>query len=265
MGNKNSTIVPINNECPICLEQTSNLITLSCGHSFDIYCLQMSFSDYFIKYQSEHNCPYCRQKIENKKLQLILKENICINLRPSEWIDKCTVRNFHYLKIKKITKIMINNSLSVLLFSYKEKKLFFISPELYNINIHYIDDIILLMKKNKNNVTEYNEELPIYNICLTSNTDSNKWFSFLNNIYFNYMKDSKIDNFKKQYFKSRDKMYFYIRNRNDIISYDYQYGEMIKGLVIKRFRKYQILFKTYMVSHNNFKYLINEMYGILYL
>ena len=37
MGNKNSTIVPINNESHM-FEQTSNLITLSCGHSFDIYC-----------------------------------------------------------------------------------------------------------------------------------------------------------------------------------------------------------------------------------
>ena len=84
MGNKNS-VHPINKneikehiECPICLENTNNYITLKCGHSFDIYCIQMHIYNKYLL-DNDIQCPYCRENIDNNTIVSIFKKwNILI-------------------------------------------------------------------------------------------------------------------------------------------------------------------------------------------
>ena len=50
MGNNRSRIHIYNkdNKCPICLEDIGNITVLSCGHCFDIECIQMAFMNNYL-------------------------------------------------------------------------------------------------------------------------------------------------------------------------------------------------------------------------
>ena len=84
---------------------------------------------------TKHHCPYCRHilslKIKN------IKTNICINLKPSEWLNPCTVDNFEKLKVNEISNIKVNDLMSINLISYKENNIF-----LYHLN--YIILILII-------------------------------------------------------------------------------------------------------------------------
>lgn len=108
MGNKNNKLLPLNEECPICLEKTSNNIILSCGHKYDYYCIQKHSYQYLID-SSNINCPYCRKKIETKELKLIFKEWMVLNYQPSYWKQYNTIDLNKTIKINKFNSIIFDN------------------------------------------------------------------------------------------------------------------------------------------------------------
>lgn len=255
MGNE---IKPFIDDCPICLEESSNLFTLSCGHSFHLYCIQLASIDYILNKKNQ-KCPYCRNIIKKKDIKHIFKNILSINIKPLEWADDNTIIDIDKIKIKKLNIINIDKYTNIYVPSYKRKVNFFISPQIFNICRLFSDNFIMF-SRNKH-ITEYNEEIPKFELIIDGYINTNKWKKYLDN---NFKNNINYKDYNYQYSFSHYKMRFYIKNIKEIICYDLADGSMNYGFIYKYNRKCQILFKTYYIYHKNNIFLINEMFSILY-
>ena len=77
MGNKQTNILPINDTCPISLNQIDNGITLECRHQYSILSIQRYCLDYLIKNKNIH-CPICKKNINSKFIKNIFKNWIIL-------------------------------------------------------------------------------------------------------------------------------------------------------------------------------------------
>lgn len=262
MGNRKSSIKPVNIECPICLEQTSNIITLSCGHSFDYYCIQMSTVEYILNNKVQH-CPYCRTQIKKKDLKKIFKKIVCLNINPDEWTEENTENKLDKLKIKEKFKINVDEYTNIFLPTYKKHKiLYFRSPRISNLNKVFIDNFMIFSREYKNSFTEYNEEVPVFTLALDGLINTFLWSEFIKKNLI--IKTNNKTDLIYHYDFSKYKIRFYIKDVKNIITYDIQYGHMNLGLILKSNRESEILFKTYYICHKNNIFLVNEMFGIMY-
>jgi hypothetical protein len=209
-------------------------------------------------------CPYCRTRINKKDLRKIFKKIVCLNIKPTdlnEWTYENTKIKLHKIKIKKRFKINVDEYTNFFLPSYKKNKiLFLISPKILNLNKIFIDNLMIFSRQYKDKYTEYNEDLPIYKLALDGLIETKEWNKYMKkNFNINIKSDLNY-----HYNFSKYKIRFYIKNIKNITTYDIQYGEMIKGLILKPNRTCKILFKTYYIYHKNNIFLVNEMFAIMY-
>lgn len=246
MGNNKSRITPINDECPICYETSSNSITLPCGHTFDYICLQQTFFEPFINNKSTL-CPLCRQNISKKTLKLIFKNFYITNIKPTDFVSRNTINLKYKPQISKINTYLDDSNITYILPCFK----------LDNINVPFffhLDNIEFICESFINDL-ETAFEMKIE--CLLK--DNNPWYKFIKNNYLiNALKFSS--NINENPVQS---ICLYIKNQNNIITYNERYGT-----VHKKFINYDqpctILFRTYMVKTLSNIFFINELYSICY-
>ena len=261
MGNRSSRITPINTECPICYDISTDMILLDCGHCFDHYCLQRSCIEYIHNNKSQ-TCPLCRTLINIKKLKQIYDTWLIESIQPSDWIQYNTIDIHRNLKIVKYNKITMENTqfgfpYDIIIPYYRhksfDKPLFFHSPLIYH--IEQVD--------NNHFNCLYDDEINSKFICSIDCLiyDSKHWELFLNT-NFGTVKDSRT-NLGLQIQFSKIKIRFLIKSYKNIIVYNEQEGTFKKGFYLMP-QKCICLFRTYLIEKTNELYLINELYGILY-
>ena len=237
-------------ECSICFETlkyTKN-VTLSCQHTFCILCLQKVMLD-FVKYNKTCYCPLCRKTIYKKDICNIFKYWYLNKYTPEQWKQYNIVPyNKKKFKLVKIIKYKNNVILYLPLYKYKNinQPLFFYSEKIVSLQQYEID----------------NDKLEKYfSVCYFGYFNYNKkWKKFLKNNFLKYKSSNILENYKY----SKNKMKFYIKNLNNIITIN-----ILNQTVEKEFKFYNqnsiILFDTYILNIENTYYLINEIYMIMYI
>lgn len=270
MGNKCS-IEPIKYfECPICFEETSEPIILKCNHYFDKYCIQ-KYVYYEIINENEIKCPYCRDIINLKDLNLILKKWKYFNYFPEEWKQINTIELNKNNKINNFTKfnfymhISFNNIIIPQLSN--NLPFFIISPEINDISEFFDDDVIIISEFFKyKNINSSQDILPYYSCGINCYMKyKNEWYYFLKNNLNKIKKiiDFDID-FKEQYKYSKYKLKLFIKNPNDILTINQIDGTMSNGIMIHKGQRCKCLFKMYFYTDHNNTFLINELFAINY-
>jgi DNA-directed RNA polymerase subunit RPC12/RpoP len=260
-------------ECPICLDDTSNYITLKCGHKFDHFCIQMYLFSKNLKTILLF-CPYCRTKIDLKTKTDILKRWIIINYNFLIYEQKVNVIN-NKLNITKINKININNinfnnnnNTEILLPLYNYYKPgFLISPIVDNFNILYNDSVIELSNQFNMLETDYNEKLCKLNMVFNCNITDIKWYNFLLKLYnkLEINDYNKEMDFIKKLNYSKYKIIFYIDRIENVKTIDNYNKSNHNKMLFYKDRKFQCIFKLYIYKNDNNFFLINKLYAIIYI
>lgn len=248
MGNNKSRITPINDECPICYETNSNSITLPCGHKFDYICLQNTFFEPFIN-NKKTLCPLCRQNINIKTLKLIFKKIYIINIKPKDFVSRNTINLKFKPRISKINTYLDDSNIIYNLPCFK----------LDNIDIPFffhLDNIEFIFESFTNDL---NAVFKMKIECLLK--PKNSWYKFIKNNH------NRLDNVLKYSSNinenPKQSICLYIKNPNNIITYNERFGTINKGFIIYE-QPCTILFRTYIVKTLDNMYFINELYSICY-
>lgn len=247
MGYKRNKIQPINDECPICYEINSNNFILPCGHRFDYICLQKTFFDYFIVGKPCF-CPLCRSDVKKKTLKLIFKKIYVPHIYPTEFVNKNTINLKNKVLISKIQNVKINENLTYLIPCYK----------LNNISVQHffhLDNIEFIYDSFTNDLENvYKMKI----ICLF-NKKKNDWNKFIKNNHLNKI----LKNSSNEHDDPTTSISLYIRNPNNIITYNEKYGT-IEHCFHNYDQKATLLFRMFMVKWMNKFFFVNELYGICY-
>jgi hypothetical protein len=240
-------VKPLNQECPICYEDTSNNFILPCGHQFDYYCLQKTFFDYFINNKKSF-CPLCRADVNKKTMKLIFKNIYIPYIHPTDFVTKNTLNLNKKIKIKKFEKIDITTYLTYLIPCYT----------IENINVphfFHLDNIEFVYESFINDIEK------IYEIklnCLLNRTN-NDWYKFIKNNNL----QKKLNNSTNKNDDPNNSISVYIRNRKNLVTYNERYGTVSKSFIFYD-QKSTLLFRTYLVNWYDNNFFINELYGICY-
>lgn len=259
-----------NSECPICFEKINNPILLSCGHSYDYFCIQNHCYN-FILNNKKPFCPYCRKNITNKDILDICKNWSFINYKPNDWKNHNTFDlTKKKIKIKAINKVEFDYNLyDGNLFIPLNKNyypFFLISPIIKNINLFFDDNIIMLSKNFDINYTNYNESISSYIYGVEGNLIDLQWYNFLKTNYNIITKNIKLsEDIINTIIISDNYIKCYISNPDNIIIIDLNLGSMTRGLIINNNKKCKFLFKIFFYEDYHTSYIINELYGIMYL
>ena len=266
MGNKQTNILPINDTCPISLNQIDNGITLECRHQYSILSIQRYCLDYLIKNKNIH-CPICKKNINSKFIKNIFKNWIILKNIYDNWNQNNIL--FHKkinLKYRDISIIKNTDDTKIIIplfyFNGFKQSCIIKSPLLSDLKI--VNSIFLNKRINSNKKTIYHEEIDKFKLCIKA-----KFFYFGDNYYFYKLIKNIISNKKLKKLNVnfnnliRNDIYFYIDNQKNVITYDKIEGIMEKNFFLK-FSECKILFSTYIFINESKSYLINKIHSIIY-
>lgn len=264
MGNFQSNIEPLNDTCPISLKEIiKDGIILKCKHNYNNFSIQKyCYRNYILN--QEISCPVCRKKITNYDLKKIFKKWKLIDLKYDNWnqlnvFDLTHIVNFNC----KLNTIKLNNNIILLqpLFYFDGKY----SPVMIRSGIiKSLKNIII----NKNSPLYFNRE--------------SQYGEYLDNLIFKYQSSfiTEIDFLDYFYYlckiipeykyngnkilkKKKNKIFFYVDNIENVITYDVHEGDM-KEHFIHKTRSCNILFSTYLLYYKKKLNIINKIYSIIY-
>jgi len=271
MGNNNS-ICPKDKystsiECPICLEEKTEYITLKCGHKFDYYCIQMHLYTKFLSGMCI-NCPYCVTPICKKDINNLWTKWIIINYK-SDIFTKNNILNINKsLKLTKINEIEYNTHMNIntiLIPLYNSKPAFLITPVINDSNILYNDKVIELSYLLSKYKTEYGETLEKYNFIMDCYITDKNWKNFLIKInkLFKIHTQCDYDYIDKLNY-SEYKIRLYINDINKVTTIDNYYGKHYDKLHYFKNRKFKCVFKMFFIKTDYDIFLVNELQSIIY-
>lgn len=270
MGNKQLNITPINDICPISLDEIKDGIVLDCRHTYSIFYIQRYCLDYIIK-NKNLNCPVCKKKIIKKKLKnCIFKDWTLVSNLYDNWNQKNIIYIGNTKKLYKKYKIIptIDNYKIILpLFNTNNlTQSCLIKTPLLN-KLRIVDRNIFPINFYKKRKTIYDEEINEIKICLETKLryvgDYHKYY----NVLIKILKKINInfDSNKIIYdFLFKKKMYFFIDNQHNVTTYDNKIGTMDNNFFYK-IDKCRILYSPYIIMVNSQFMLINKIHSIIYL
>lgn len=251
MGNiikRQSRVTIINNTCPICLDLITNNLTLLCGHSYDIKCIQ----EYLINNYTNISCPYCRTDIDNNDMKRIFKKFYFYDYKLNDYSQDNVVLLTSMLKIKRFS-ILENNNIKIYIPHYKNntRPIFIKIPRVYRLSVvpYNIDNVI------------NNKDCPEYKYKMAAYIGKTRWKSFL---YENFMLINELNtSLMNNIYEANDKINLYINNPQDIITINSLNGTIEDG--VKLYSNIcEIIIKMYLINTKTNTYLINELCAINY-
>jgi hypothetical protein len=264
MGNFQSNIEPLNDKCPILLKEINkNGLLLNCKHIYDHFSLQKyCYINYILK--KDISCPICRKKITKSDLKKIFKKWLLIELKYDNWTQS-NVFDFNYILDYscKMNTIKLNNDITLIqpLFYFDKKY----SPVMLTSGFIKSLKKIVINKNSplhKDRITihgEYLDDLTLkFSSTFIDNIDFNDYYYYLCRIIpeFKY-------NGSRNLRTNKNKIYFYVADEKNVISYDINEGDMKETFIYKP-RSCNVLFSTYLLYYNKKLNIINKIYSIIY-